>query len=215
MLFHNREAAGKLLAEKLKGYFKPNQETTDTIILALPRGGVPIAAEIYKVFHFPIDTFLVRKIGAPDQQELAIGAIAMGGIRVMNDDILEALDIPTAEIEKIVKIEQKELERRNKIYREERPIPNVSGKTVILVDDGLATGATMRSAIKALKAMSPSKIIVATPVSAADTFEEIKTQVDAVVCLHVAKLFFSVGQWYEDFPQVTDSQVKELLNSCS
>lgn len=207
MIFANRQEAGQLLAEKLSDYAKME----DCIILALPRGGLPIAYEIQKKLKVPMDICLVRKLGAPGQKELAIGAITMGNVRVLNSDIIDSLGISEAEIDHIAKIEQAELTRRNELYRQGRPAPLIKGKTVILVDDGLATGATMRVAIKAVKALKANEIVVAVPVSAADTYLEIKEEVDKIVCLQVEKLFYAVGQWYEDFPQVTDDEVVMIL----
>lgn len=207
MIFTNRKQAGQLLAKQLKG-FTPK---SSPLILALPRGGVPIAAEIQQKLGFPMDICLVRKLGAPGHQELAIGAITLNNIYTLNQDIIDSLGITENEIKHIAKIEEIELARRNNLYRKGRPAPVVEGKTVILVDDGLATGATMRAAIKAIKNMKAQEIIVAVPVSAADTYEEIKTEVDQVFCLHISSNFYSVGQFYEEFSQVTDEEVEELL----
>lgn len=207
MLFANRQEAGQLLAKELKDYDKaPN-----AIILALPRGGLPIADEIRNALNLPLDICLVRKLGSPNQRELAIGAITMNNVRVLNQDVINSLGIPESEIERVTKMEQKELARRNQIYRKDRPTPLIKGKTVILVDDGLATGATMRAAIKGIKSLEAKEIIVAVPVSAADTYQDIKTEVNKIVCLSVPRMFFAVAQWYEDFPQVSDEEVEEIL----
>lgn len=211
MIFKNRQQAGQLLAQSLIDYANmPN-----TIILALPRGGLPIADEIQKKLQIPLDICLVRKLGAPGHKELAIGAIAMNNVRVLNSEIIDSLGINEAEIEHIAAIEQAELTRRNQLYRQGRPAPIIKDKIVILVDDGLATGATMHAAINAAKAMDAKEIVVAVPVSAADTYLEIKAEVNRIACLQVEKLFFAVGQWYEDFPQLTDAEVIEVLNDTS
>lgn len=209
MIFNNRRQAGQLLAKSLSKYAKmPN-----SIILALPRGGLPIADEIQKQLQIPLDICLVRKLGAPGHKELAIGAIAMNNVRVLNPDIIDSLRVSEAEIEHIAKIEETELARRNELYRQGRPGPIIKDHTVILVDDGLATGATMHVAIKAIKAMGAKEIIVAIPVAPTDTYQEIKTEVNHIVCLQVEKLFYAVGQWYEDFPQISDDEVIKILNS--
>lgn len=208
MEFKDRTEAGKLLANALKAY----QNAEDTIILALPRGGLPVGVEIKKSLGIPMDICLVRKLGTPGHEELAMGAIAMGNVTVMNEDVVSMLGISEEAIMKEIKKESLELERRNKLYRSGKPAPMIKGKRVILVDDGLATGATMKGAVKAVKAMGAKEIIVAVPVSATDTFEEMQALVDKVVCLYATQLFYSVGQWYEEFPQVSDEEVKVILN---
>lgn len=207
MIFKDRRQAGQLLAKTLVEYDKmPN-----AIILALPRGGLPIADEIQKVLQIPLDICLVRKLGAPGHKELAIGAIAMDNVCVLNQNIINSLGVTKPQIEHIIKIEQEELTRRNILYRKGRPAPQVKNKSVILVDDGLATGATMQAAINAVKAMGAKEIVVAIPVSAADTYQEIKVKINKIICLQVEELFFAVAQWYEDFPQVTDDEVIKIL----
>lgn len=211
MIFKDRRQAGQLLAKTLVEYDKmPN-----AIILALPRGGLPIADEIQKVLQIPLDICLVRKLGAPGHKELAIGAIAMDNVCVLNQNIINSLGVTKPQIEHIIKIEQEELTRRNILYRKGRPAPQVKNKSVILVDDGLATGATMQAAINAVKAMGAKEIVVAIPVSAADTYQEIKVKINKIICLQVEELFFAVAQWYEDFPQVTDDEAIEILNDTS
>lgn len=208
MIFKDRQEAGQLLGKYLHDYANMH----NAIILALPRGGLPVAYEIQKALKIPMDILLVRKLGAPNQKELAIGAIASHNVRVLNQDIIRSLNISEAEIEHITAIEQTELSRRNEYYRKGRPAPSIKNKITILVDDGLATGASMRVAIKAVKAMGAKQVIVAIPVSAADTYQEIKAEVDKIVCLQVEKMFFAVAQWYENFSQVTDEEVLEILN---
>lgn len=203
----DRTQAGKELAAQLKSY--ANRD--DVIVLGLPRGGVPVAFEISKALRAPLDVFLVRKIGVPDQPELAMGAIAMGGIKVFNQTIIDSLRISDTTIDAVIDHEQKELERRNDLYRHGRPIPDVKNKTVILVDDGLATGATMRAAVTAIKSMQPSSIIVAVPVSAYETYLEFQTQVDKIICLMTPEPFYSISLWYESFPQTEDEEVQSLL----
>lgn len=207
MLFQNRKAAGQFLAKELVAY--ANRQ--DVLVLALPRGGVPVAFEVAKALNAPLDVFVVRKLGVPEQQELAMGAIASGGVRVLNENIVRSLDISEAAINQVVAKEQQELERRESLYRGDRPVPTLHGRTVILVDDGLATGATMRAALGALQQQKPAKIIVAVPVSASETCQEFQSKVDEVVCAATPNPFYSVGLWYEDFPQTTDEEVRVLL----
>lgn len=206
-VFRDRTDAGKRLAKGLMKYAgKP-----DVIVLALPRGGVPVGFQVARALGIPLDILLVRKLGVPDQEELAMGAIASGGIRVLNQDIIRLLDIPEAEIEASAAREQKEIERREHAYRGDRPKPEIRGCTIIIVDDGLATGATMRAAVRALRVQSPSKIIVAVPTGAPDTCEELQKEADDVVCLTKPYPFFSIGSWYHDFSQTTDEEVKSIL----
>lgn len=206
-LFTNRTHAGKELAKALTAYI----DYPDSIVLALPRGGVPIAFEIAKVLHAPLDVFIVRKLGAPGQPELAMGAIASGGLRVMNDDILGMLRVSEATITATVAEEQQELERRERLYRGDRPPVKIAGKTVIVVDDGVATGATMRAAIRALKAQQPVRLIVAIPTAAVDTCNVLRQEVDDVVCLATPEPYIAVGRWYRDFAQTSDAEVQALL----
>lgn len=209
MIFKNRKEAGKLLAKELEEYAKRD----DAIVLGLPRGGVPVAAEISKILELPLDAFLVRKLGTPGQEELAMGAIAMGGVKVINENIVQMLRLTEEQIDAVAQAEQVELERRNDAYRGGRPAPEVEGKVVILVDDGLATGATMRAAVEAIKTMGPAKIIIAVPVSPKDTYHEFKKMVDEIDCLSVPESFMAVGQWYEEFGQTSDAEVQEILKN--
>jgi len=182
-------------------------------VLALPRGGVPVAYEVARALAAPLDVFLVRKLGLPGHEELAMGAIASGGIRLINEHVVDAYQVTAAEIEKVAAVEQAELERRELLYRDGRPLPTLANRTVILVDDGLATGATMRVAILAVRAESPARIVVAVPVAAAETCDEFRSLVDDVVCAETPEPFFAVGVWYENFEQTTDQQVHDLLES--
>jgi putative phosphoribosyl transferase len=180
-------------------------------VLALPRGGVPVAYEVAKALHAPLDIFLVRKLGVPGHEELAMGAIATGGVRVLNDDVVGYLDIPADVIDAVAEIELGELERRERAYRGDRPEPEVQGKNVILIDDGLATGSTMRAAVKALREQDPARIVVAVPVSAAQTCDEYRMGVDEIICAQTPEPFMGVGMWYGDFSQTTDEEVREIL----
>jgi len=183
----------------------------DVVVLALPRGGVPVGFEVAKALHAPLDVFVVRKLGLPGQEELAMGAIASGGVRVLNRDLLRALRIPEEVVDQITQEEQRELERREREYRDERSPVDVRGKTVILVDDGLATGSSMRVAVLALKQKEPAQVVVAVPVAPADTCAELQSVADKVVCAVTPQPFLGVGQWYEDFSQTSDEEVRELL----
>jgi predicted phosphoribosyltransferase len=180
-------------------------------VLALPRGGVPVAFEVAEALHAPLDIFLVRKLGVPGHEELAMGAIATGGVRVLNEDVVGYLNINDEVIERVAAREQRELERRERVYRGGRAAPDVRGRTVILVDDGLATGSTMRAAAAALRLQRPARIIVAVPVAAPQTCDEFRTEVDEIVCAATPEPFRGVGLWYEDFSQTTDEEVRELL----
>jgi putative phosphoribosyl transferase len=207
MIYRNRTEAGKRLAAELTEYAnRPN-----VLVLALPRGGVPVAFEVARALGAPLDIFLVRKLGVPGQEELAMGAIATGGVRVLNEDVVRYLNIREEIIDAVAAEEQRELVRREKLYRGERPAPDVSGKTAILVDDGLATGSTMRAAAVALRQQQPARIVVAVPVAAPQTCDEFREEVDEIVCAVTPKPFHGVGQWYEDFSQTTDDEVRELL----
>lgn len=206
--FEDRTEAGKLLAARLTEY----AGRRDTIVLALPRGGVPVAFEIARALSAPLDVFLVRKLGLPGQEELAMGAIATGGVMVLNRDVVAHFAIPQRIIDKVARQEQPELERRERLYRGDRPAPELRGVTVILVDDGLATGSTMRAAIAALKKLEPGRIVVAVPVSPQSAVEELEKEVDEVVCLFTPEPFDGVGRWYEDFSQTTDQEVRSLLD---
>jgi putative phosphoribosyl transferase len=210
-LFTDRTHAGKELAKALAAY----TDHPNSIVLALPRGGVPIAFEIAKALHAPLDVFIVRKLGAPGQPELAIGAIASGGLRVMNDDILGMLRVSDATIATTVAEEQKELERREHLYRGDRPAVKIADKTIIVVDDGIATGATMRAAVRALQAQKPKQLIVAIPTAAVDTCNLLRQEVDEVVCLATPEPYIAVGRWYKDFAQTSDAEVQVLLAQSS
>jgi putative phosphoribosyl transferase len=205
--FRDRTEAGQLLARKLRRY----ADRPDVIVLALPRGGVPVAYEVAKALHAPLDIFLVRKLGVPGQEELAMGAIATGGIRVLNEDVVRMLNIPPRVIDSVAAQEARELERRERLYRGDRPAPDVTGRTVILVDDGLATGSSMRAAVAALRQKNPSRIVVAVPIAAAATCREFEAEVDEIVCYATPEPFYSVGLWYEDFSQTADEEIRQLL----
>lgn len=206
--FRDRIEAGMQLAARLTHY----GGSQDTIVLALPRGGVPVGFEIARALSAPLDVFLVRKLGLPGQQELAMGAIATGGVRVLNRDVVAYLAIPQRIIDAVTRQEQQELDRRERLYRGDRPAPELRGMTVILVDDGLATGSTMRAAIAALKKLEPARVVVAVPVAPPSTVEELVNEVDDVVCLLTPESFDGVGRWYQDFSQTTDQEVRVLLD---
>lgn len=205
--FRDRSQAGQELSRNLAAY----ADRSDVIVLALPRGGVPVGYEVAKALRAPLDVFLVRKLGAPGQEELAMGAIAMGGIRVLNDDVVRLLNIEPREIEAVAAKEERELVRRDRLYRGARPRPNVKGCVVILVDDGLATGATMRAAVTALRRQEPKRIVVAVPVAAAQTCREFSGEADELVCCSTPEPFYSVGFWYENFSQAPDHEIREML----
>jgi predicted phosphoribosyltransferase len=205
--FRNRAEAGQLLAAKLSDF----AERKDVLVLALPRGGVPVAFEVAKALKAPLDIFLVRKLGLPGQEELAMGAIATGGVRVVNEDVVRYLRIPNEVIDRVAAEEQRELVRRERAYRDDRPAPDVAGRTVILIDDGLATGSTMRAAVAALRKQNPARIIVAVPTAATQTCEELRGEVDDIVCATTPEPFLGVGRWYVDFTQTTDEEVRDLL----
>ncbi|MBI5671468.1 MAG: phosphoribosyltransferase [Chloroflexi bacterium] len=211
MQFADRSEAGRYLATKLARY----ANRPDVLVLALPRGGVPVAYEVARALHVPLDIFVVRKLGLPGHEEMAMGAIASGGVQVLNPDVVQQFQISTAEIERAAAVEQAELERREALYRGNRPRPAIQGKTVILVDDGLATGASMRAAVTALKRLNPAEIVVAVPAAARSTCEDFEDEVDEVVCAITPEPFFAVGLWYEDFSQTTDEEVRELLEKAA
>ncbi len=206
--YHDRAQAGRVLASMLTPY----ANRRDVLVLALPRGGVPVAYEVAKALHVPLDVFLVRKLGVPGHEELAMGAIAMGGVRVINEDVVRTLYMPPQVLDTVAFREERELERRERLYRDDRPLPVVRDKTVILIDDGLATGATMRAAVQALRVQAPAKIVVAVPVAAYTTYRQLSTQVDEIICPQTPEVFYGVGWWYEDFSQTSDQQVRELLS---
>ena len=211
MLFHNRTEAGRQLATKLTAY----AGRPDVLVLALPRGGVPVAFEVARALHAPLDVFLVRKLGLPGQEELAMGAIASGGTRVLNEEVVTQLNIPEEVIAIVAAEEQRELTQRERAYRDGRPAPDVRGRTIILVDDGLATGSTMRAAIAALRRREPARIIVAVPVGSHETCAELEGEADETVCVHMPEPFRAVGLWYDDFRQTTDEEVHDLLARAS
>jgi predicted phosphoribosyltransferase len=207
MLFRDRAEAGRFLAARLARY----AGRTDVIVLALPRGGVPVGYEVARALGAPLDVFLVRKLGVPGREELAMGAIASGGVPVLNDEVVNALGISREEIEQVAAAEEEELERRERAYRGDRRPPDVRGRTVILVDDGLATGSSMRAAVAALRKLGPGRVVVAVPVGAPETCAEFRGEADEVVCGQTPEPFYAVGIWYEDFSQTTDEEVRELL----
>src|SRR5881398_2244811 len=209
--FPNRVEAGRLLGVKLSKYAGRD----DVIVLGLPRGGVPVAYEVACALRVPLDVFIVRKLGVPGFEELAVGAIASGGVRVLNEDVARALPNADEIIEAVTAKETAELQRREQSYRDGRPAPELRDKTIILVDDGLATGATMRAAVKALRQRGAAKIVVAVPVGPPDTCHEIEEQTDETICLSTPEFFQAVGQYYEDFSQTTDEDVRELLTSAA
>lgn len=206
-VFEDRRSAGRALVPEVQ-----RCKLKDPIILGLPRGGVPLAFEIAVALHAPLDTIVVRKLGVPSQPELAFGAIASGGIRVINDDVVESLfSLDEDTIDSIANREMKELRRREEAYRLDRPYPELAGKDVVLVDDGLATGATMRAAAEAVKTRSPSSVVVAVPVGSASAVAKVAAIVDRVICLESPQSFYAVGQFYSDFRQTSDEEVRELL----
>jgi putative phosphoribosyl transferase len=207
MRFRDRTEAGRFLAEELKSY----AERPDVLVLALPRGGLPVAFEVAKALKAPLDIFLVRKLGVPGQEELAMGAIATGGVRVLNEEMVEDLHLSDEVIDEVAAREQLELERRERTYRGDRPAQEVRGRTVILIDDGLATGSSMRAAAVALRARQPARLIVAAPVAAPQTCDELRGEVDEVICTFTPDPFHAVGLWYEDFSQTSDEEVRDLL----
>ncbi len=211
IVFRDRYDAGDRLVERLGRYSKRD----DAVVLALPRGGVPVAYEIATKLELPLDVFSVRKLGVPGHEELAMGAIGSGGAYYLNMPVLRALHVSTDEVRDVVAREQRELERRDHLYRDSRPRPEIRGKIAILVDDGLATGASMHAAIAALRHRDPAKIVVAVPVAPAESCEELRGEVDEVVCYQTPYPFDAVGIWYEDFSQTTDEEVRSLLNSAA
>lgn len=211
MQFRNRIEAGQQLAKKLAKY----ANHPDVLVLALPRGGVPVGYEVAQALNAPLDVFVVRKLGVPGHEELAMGAIASGGVRVLNGEVVESLDIPDDVIDAVAARELRELERRERAYRDDRPAPDVQGRTVILVDDGIATGSTMKAAIEALRQLEAGRIVVAVPTAALSTVREMRRDVDDLVAVMTPADFSGVGQWYEDFSQTTDEEVRDLLERAS
>jgi putative phosphoribosyl transferase len=205
--FRNRAEAGSLLASRLTQFAgRPNAR-----ILALPRGGVPVAFEIAQALKLLLDVFVVRKLGVPGQEELAMGAVASGNVRIVQAQVVQALRIPQSVIEAVADEEIREIARRERAFRGDRPSPEIRDHTIILVDDGLATGSTMRAAVAALKLQRPERIVVAVPVAASETCNQLRSEVDEIICLRTPSLFYAVGLWYEYFPQLTDEEVRTLL----
>ena len=204
--FRDRRDAGRQLASKLASYSEPN-----SVVLALPRGGVPVGYEVARALEAPLDIFLVRKLGVPGHEELAMGAVATGGVSLLNEDVVDALGIPQSIIERVAAREIEELNRRERLYRGGRPAPDIQGRTVIVVDDGLATGATMWAAIQALRLQRPARVVVAVPIASPEICEALRSEADDVVCAMTAEPFVAVGNWYEDFTQTTDDEVQRLL----
>jgi putative phosphoribosyl transferase len=207
VLFRDRHDAGRKLAAALRQYAGRG----DVLVLALPRGGVPVAFEVAQALAAPLDILIVRKLGVPFQPELAMGAVASGGIRVLNDEVVRQFDLRPEIIERVAEEELREVARRDAAYRHGRPAPNAAGKVAILIDDGLATGSTMRAAARAVRQQRPARLIVAVPVAAAGTCRDLRAEADEVVCLSTPEGFFAVGQWYEDFEQTSDDEVRSLL----
>ena len=206
--FRDRREAGRLLAERLDTYAGRN----DTLVLGLPRGGVPVAYEVATALRLPLDVFVVRKLGTPWHEELAMGALASGGVRVINQDLVRQLNVPASEVELITRREKRELERMEVLFRGNRPFPDVTGKTVLLIDDGLATGATMQVAVAALRQKGAQRVVVGVPVASPDTCDSFRDIADDIVCVYTPEPFYAVGHWYEDFGQTSDEEVHELLD---
>lgn len=205
--YWNRAEAGVYLAGQLLSY----ADRSDLLVLGIPRGGVPVAFEVARALHAPLDVVVVRKLGLPKQPELAIGAIASGGIRILNQELVTELGVPKSVIEAVTRSEQRELERRERAFRGGKAALDPRGRTVILVDDGLATGATMRAAIAALRQRQPTRLVVAVPVAQSDVWRAIRGLADEIVCPIVSDVFVAVGQWYVDFSPTTDDEVRDLL----
>jgi predicted phosphoribosyltransferase len=211
MRFRDRSEAGELLAAKLTPY----ADQPGVLVLALPRGGVPVGAQVAKKLHAPLDVFVVRKLGFPGRPELAMGAIATGGVRVFNGDVVNAFRIPDEIMNAVTAAEFQELQRRERSYRDDLPPPEVEDKTVIVVDDGIATGSTMRAAVAALRQLHARRIVVAAPTIARATYDYLRENCDEVVAVIVPAEFYGVGQWYEDFSQTSDEEVQQLLGRMS
>ncbi|NOK07642.1 phosphoribosyltransferase [Corallococcus exercitus] len=207
-MFRDRFDAGRALGQRLRVLLGGGG---DLVVLALPRGGVPVGFEVARILGVPLDVFVVRKLGTPGHEELAMGAIATGGVTVLNEGIVGRLGIARAAIAAAVEREARELARREQLFRDGRPPARVEGRTVVLVDDGLATGSTMRAALQALRQHAPARVVVGVPVGAPETCAALQDEADAVICIHTPARFFAVGQWYEDFTQTTDDEVRELL----
>ena len=209
--FRDRRDAGRKLAQELLHY----AGRSDVSILALPRGGIPVAYEVALALNAPLDVFIVRKLGLPGREELALGAIGSGGVRVLNNDVIRILNIPQEVINIVAQRELQELQRREQSYRGNRPPPDVSGRTVILIDDGLATGASMRAAVTGLRAQHPARIVVAVPTAAREVCDAFEFEVDEMVCLITPEPFYGVGKWYEEFAQIDDEEVRRLLEEAN
>ncbi|MBS0349889.1 MAG: phosphoribosyltransferase [Proteobacteria bacterium] len=207
-IFRDRVEAGQLLAKQLEQQFL---DKANTIVLALPRGGVPVGYQIAHDLNLPLDVFLVRKLGVPGQEELALGAIALGGIKVFNEEVLGLMSLDQASIDKVIAEQQTILDDRNNRYRGQKPLPDFKNKTVILVDDGIATGATMRAAVLAIQTLGCGRIILAVPVAPPEIFQQFKPLVDQIICLETPAPFYAIGGWYQDFSQTTDAEVISLL----
>jgi predicted phosphoribosyltransferase len=206
-IFHNRQQAGVALAGRLQQYANRG----DVVVLGLPRGGLPVADEVARALDAPLDVFVVRKLGVPGHSELAMGAIAAGGVQVLNEDVVKWYGLSLATIDLVARAEQAELERRERAYRNGRSPVAIEGRVALIVDDGLATGSTMRAAVRALRQLKPSRVVVAVPVGAPDTCRDLETTADEVVCLATPDPFDAVGLWYEDFSQTTDEEVCSIL----
>lgn len=206
--FRDRREGGQRLADRLREY----ANRPDVIVLGLPRGGVPVAFEVAEALRAPLDVFVVKKLGVPQQEELAMGALASGGVRVLDTEVIRLAGVGQSDIERVTAGARDELARQERQYRGERPSPDIVGKTVILVDDGLATGSTMRAAVQAVRTQQPSAIVVAAPVGAPETCSALRALADDVVCVEMPDAFRAVGLWYEDFKQTTDDEVHDLLN---
>jgi putative phosphoribosyl transferase len=206
--FRDRTEAGRRLAERLHEYAGRD----DVLVLGLPRGGVPVGYEVAEALGLPLDVFVVRKLGVPGREELAMGAIATGGVIVLDEGVIRSLRIGTRELEQVVSRERREVERREAAYRNGRGLPELSGKTVVLVDDGLATGSTMRAAARAARRHEPQRVVVAAPVAAPETCRDLRADADDVVCVLTPSPLLAIGLWYDDFAQTTDDEVRDLLD---
>ncbi|MFN2566815.1 MAG: phosphoribosyltransferase [Gemmatimonadaceae bacterium] len=209
--YRDRTDAGRVLATELAEY----ANRPDVVVLALPRGGVPVAFEVAAALRAPLDVFIVRKLGLPGHEEFAMGAIASGGVRVLDEDAIRVFDVSRAVIEAVTAAEQRELERRERQYRGDRPPPDVAGRTAILVDDGLATGSTMRAAVEALRREGAARVVVAVPIAPQETCDAFREIVDDIVCARTPEPFYAVGLWYQDFSQTTDAEVRSLLDEAA
>jgi putative phosphoribosyl transferase len=205
--YRDRRHAGQVLAQRLTDF----KDRPDVIVLALPRGGVPVAFEVAQALHAPLDVFIVRKLGVPGREEYAMGAIASGEVCVLNHEVVDWLGISQADIDAVMQAERLELARREHLYREAKPVPSLHARTVLLIDDGLATGSTMRAAIRACRQQQPRHLVAAIPVADADVCESLRNEADEVVCASTPEFFQAVGRWYDDFSQTSDDEVRALL----